>query len=202
MDRWAGLPSNIFERGVEPAGLILLLAMSVHLDKHGNLKATFETLGNMCKRTKGWVSKNMKLLIEEGLVEQVGNTFKIVNDVSYGEQLYNNTNLVNNINNNNIYTKTTLPENYKPSDQTLEKLRPHIRDSSHLNIELEKFCNHAIQNNRKLANWDAAFRNWILIGNQKGWSKDGSGKKQASIEDNIEQLDESLQYAEKILSST
>ena len=163
-NRFAVIPATTFDRNLEPAAILLLTAISVHLDKQGNLTAGYPVLCKMLGRSKGWISKNMKILIDKKLIKQEGKTFSIVNDVQYGEQAITNSNNYNTSNNNIYISKTTtIPENFHPEPNGIAYARTKTNfTEDQISNEIEKFKNHAIAKDRKLANWQAGWRQWII----------------------------------------
>ena len=71
--------------------------------------------------------------------------------------------------------ETTIPEGWEPNEQHKAKAREKYLDAM---ILAEAFRNHAEANDRRVRNWDAAFRNWILKSNpgtaptSNPWAKD------------------------------
>jgi hypothetical protein len=71
--------------------------------------------------------------------------------------------------------ETRIPDGWEPNEQHKAKAR-----EKHLDVMIlaEAFRNHAEANDRRVRNWDAAFRNWILKSNpgtppaHNPWSKD------------------------------
>ena len=55
--------------------------------------------------------------------------------------------------------QTRLSDDWKPTAQAIAKA---VASGLDVNREAEKFRNNAAQNDRKCANWDAAFSNWLL----------------------------------------
>lgn len=55
--------------------------------------------------------------------------------------------------------KRTIPDDWSPNESHAVRARAASLDVSR---EAERFRNHAVQNDRKCVDWDAAFRNWLL----------------------------------------
>lgn len=55
--------------------------------------------------------------------------------------------------------ETPLPETWKPSKVHEEKAREKYLD---VNLQAETFRNHALANDRRARNWNAAFSNWLI----------------------------------------
>lgn len=55
-----------------------------------------------------------------------------------------------------------LPENWKPGDDDLKKIAELGLVPAEITRELEKFTNHARQNDRRCVDWGMAFRNWSI----------------------------------------
>lgn len=55
--------------------------------------------------------------------------------------------------------ETTLPDDWRPTDDHVFRARAASLD---VHREAERFRNHAVQNDRRCVDWNAAFRNWLL----------------------------------------
>lgn len=69
--------------------------------------------------------------------------------------------------------KTLIPEGFSLS----EKLRDFGKKYSVCNIdaEFDLFCERAKRDRLQYANWEGAFRTWIIQGTQRGWIKTSQG---------------------------
>lgn len=58
---------------------------------------------------------------------------------------------------------TPLPDGYYPRDDSIEKIKQEFPTLTSLDFtnEHRKFCDHALQNDRRCVEWDSAWRNWM-----------------------------------------
>lgn len=60
--------------------------------------------------------------------------------------------------------RIALPDDWQPRPVEITRAAAASLD---VNRETERFRNHAAQNDRRCANWDAAFRNWLLAAEER-----------------------------------
>jgi Helix-turn-helix domain len=58
--------------------------------------------------------------------------------------------------------ETPLPDNWTPSIASMDKAKRRSLSDADISRELEKFRNHARQNDRRCRDWDAAADNWMI----------------------------------------
>jgi len=201
-NRFAVIPATTFDQNLEPAAILLLTAISVHLDKQGNLNAGYSVLCQMLGRSKGWVSKNMKILVNKELIKQEGKVFSIVNDVQCGEHAITNSNNYNTSNSNIYISKTTrIPENFHPEPNGIAYARTKTSfTEDQISAEIEKFKNHAAAKDRKLANWDAGWRQWIIAAQGYSYGREATPKRQSPTE-KFDELTSAAQAAELLFGT-
>ncbi len=56
-----------------------------------------------------------------------------------------------------------LPDGYYPREDSIEKIKQEFPTLTNLDFtnEHRKFCDHALQNDRRCVEWDSAWRNWM-----------------------------------------
>ncbi|MEK9909143.1 MAG: helix-turn-helix domain-containing protein [Candidatus Thalassarchaeaceae archaeon] len=220
-NRFAVIPSQAFEKNLDPQQIALLAFLSLHTDEQGKVTVNYNVISDAMSRSKGWVSQNMRKLEQSGLIKEANGVFSILNDVHYtkrsvyytehetaedSQSTENNvqytkrpivrTNLVNN---NNKYT---LSKDFSPNEKNCARIKerwPEVTNDI-LATETEKFINHAEANNRKQADWQAAWRNWMIKAQEYRESKNGSFKiRRPSPKEQHDHLKEAAERAKQIL---
>jgi len=176
MGKFAVIPANIFDRGLDPAQIALLAAMSACLNKHGYVQSTYEQLGKMVGRSKAWTKENIDKLAKNGLIKRDGRAFSILYDVQYTElkvqpaeqatPLKDKT--VVNINNNNIYNKKSsrkkpslpLPDDFEITPK-MAAWATNSRPDVDFMDQTNQFKSWALAKDIRYSNWEQAWYNWI-----------------------------------------
>ena len=83
---------------------------------------------------------------------------------------------------------TPLPEGFFPSEASVEKIKSEFPgvSSETLTIQHRKFCDHALQNDRRCVEWDSAWRNWMRGAGERGTL--GGGTRKRTNDDKIAAL--------------
>lgn len=215
-NRFAVIPASAFKKGAKPQQIALLAAFSILADEKGFIKTNYSTLCDLINVSKGWITSNLRKLIELNLIKKHdNNVFSIVNDedfVQSSEQDLVRTNLVNNNIYNNIYTppkpkrsKTHLPDDFTPRDEDIEyasNSQGKIQfDNSRIELETEKFKNHHTAKASLFIDWHAAWRNWMIAA--KGYDKNARGlQRKPTPADHASHIMQAAERAEQLFAAT
>lgn len=178
MSKFTIVPTKIFELELDPAQIALFAAMCCKIDDNGFVDTTYIKLGELCGRSKPWVVENITKLENNNLIKREGSTVRILYDGQYSDlkgqhteqngqstdRLLTSSNLINTTINSNKREsrKTTLPKDFKPTDENMEWAIIKRPDLDLVSIT-ENFILYAETHSTKYVNWQSAWKKWIKM---------------------------------------
>jgi len=181
MSKFTIMPTKIFELGLDPAQIALFAAMCCKIDDNGFVDTTYIKLGELCGRSKPWVVETITKLENNRLIKRENSSVRILYDGQYSDLTgqpteqqgqsadhpLSSSNLITTTNNSTKREsrKTTLPKDFKPTDENLEwaiQKRPDLD----LDSITENFILYAETHSTKYVNWQSAWKKWIKMERQ------------------------------------